>query len=765
MELDLKQQKQIMDLVILLLEGEASGEDLQQLKDILDASSEARDYYLKALMAAECIRKIDWGALNFESEYAQYETINAQMWNALSLEEKTAPNVEIRDISEESAGKKVLTETRTARPSVSKVSLFSLLLSSAALIFVIAYGTIVSMKRGVEVATLTDSLQARWAEPTMSIPKDGRLSTEQRFVLINGFAAVKTDQGVELTFEAPAEFKMMSNGDLQLKSGQVYARVAPQGFGFTVSTPNSKIIDLGTEFGVRAEAAGSSDVYVFKGKVQLFAGPKEQAKTGRVVMENKAVRYDAASRRIDEIPFEERGFVRSIDSKTNTTWRGRTQIDLADIVGGGNGSGSGGRNMAISWDGGKLVPVREISPTSSVSQSYIPVHFSPFIDGVFVPTSSSKAVNLSSETAELNLDEFLKQDSNGLITLIVLRESSDDALSCWFRSKEGSDGDRSRMPFLSFPKGANGQSVIVATADGRGADTCIVNDVRNPSRRRYGASSLLPCRFIKNERMRMLYLRFDISGVKDVSGAVLNLCLDSGNRKRTLSVYGLKDGPSDFWDEETLHYDTAPGLKAASLGNYEFDETLCIRLGTLRTVDNRGVSKPIPVTSDGTLRWSAPEPLDQTAYAITNADGLPVPSAFDKRIPLRFAGRLCGEPDNPSILMHANAGITFDLDAIRKVYGPLKLFTALCGAASLDALEEVQEGDSPSASFYVLLDGEEVFSAVDLGPEDEPQAIEVRLTDQQHYLTLIAAQGTDRSIDNDLCLFVKPRIHIDNVIE
>ncbi len=389
MELDPKQRKQIMDLVILLLEGEASGEDFQKLKDLLDASSEARDYYLKALMAVECIRKIDWEALNFESEYAQYETINAQMWDALSLEEKTAPNVEIPVISREPAEEKVLTGTRTARPNISKLSLFSLLLSSAALIFVIAYGTIVSMKKGVEVATLTDSLEAGWAEPTMFIPKNGRLSTEQRFALTNGFAAVKTDQGVELTFEAPAEFKMMSNGDLQLKSGQVYARVSPQGFGFTVNTPNSKIIDLGTEFGVRAEAAGSSDVYVFKGKVQLFAGPKEQAKTGLVVMENKAVRYDAASRRIDEIPFEEQGFVRLIDSKTKITWRGVTQIDLADIVGGGNGFGNGKLLYGIHTGTGKsmLYDGSHNNLRFKATNAYHLCMEHPFVDGVFVPNS------------------------------------------------------------------------------------------------------------------------------------------------------------------------------------------------------------------------------------------------------------------------------------------------------------------------------------------------------------------------------------------
>jgi hypothetical protein len=378
---------QLTNLFVLSMDGTISEEQFRILTNILKTNTAAREFFYDFI--ASYIGLDQLGILSEQNE-EQENWSSQQIWDELLKIEKTAPEVEIPAAPKEPEEDKKPTENKKVHPKVSKFSVFSLVLSSAALIFVIAYGTIVSMKRGVEVATLTDSLQARWAEPTMSIPKDGRLSTEQRFVLINGFAAVKTDQGVELTFEAPAEFKMMSNGDLQLKSGRVYALVAPQGFGFTVSTLNSKIIDLGTEFGVRADAAGSSDVYVFKGKVQLFAGPKEQAKTGRVVMENKAVRYDAASRRIDEIPFEERGFVRSIDSKTNTTWRGRTQIDLADIVGGGNGFGSGHLGIGIDPGTGQATDI--MFSNRRATNEYRPVLSNPFIDGVFVPDGRSKQV-------------------------------------------------------------------------------------------------------------------------------------------------------------------------------------------------------------------------------------------------------------------------------------------------------------------------------------------------------------------------------------
>ena len=115
---------------------------------------------------------------------------------------------------------------------------------------------------------------------------------------------------------------------------------------------------------------------------------------------------------------------------------------------------------------------------------------------------------------------------------------------------------------------------------------------------------------------------------------------------------------------------------------------------------------------------------------------------------------------NQSILMHANAGITFDLAAFRQTYGPLISFTALCGLSPSDR----SETGNHNASFYVLLDGKEVLSFKNLMPQDDPKEIHVDLPSQNRYLTLITTQGSDGTIDNDLCVFMKPRIHIEKVM-
>jgi len=272
----------------------------------------------------------------------------------------------------------------------------------------------------------------------------------------------------------------------------------------------------------------------------------------------------------------------------------------------------------------------------------------------------------------------------------------------------------------------------------------------------------MSCRHRKgeNQRIRIIYLRFDITDIKgDLTEAVLGLYLNSGNRNRDLSVYGLKDGPADNWDEATITFNTAPGLLPAELGNYHLDENAFDSLGTFHIVDNRISTDPIQVTADKTGLWNAPNTKCQTAYIISNAE-----SYLDKNNSVcnfTLDNIVFGTDRNPSIFMHANAGITFDLDAIRRVYGPVSIesFSAICGI-SKSYSAETGKAAQPSASFYVLLNGQEVFSAVDMSPEDTPQSIDIKLNRQARYLTLVATQGTDNSVVNDICLFAKPTLKL-----
>ena len=156
-------------------------------------------------------------------------------------------------------------------------------------------------------------------------------------------------------------------------------------------------------------------------------------------------------------------------------------------------------------------------------------------------------------------------------------------------------------------------------------------------------------------------------------------------------MYGLKDGPADMWDEDTICYNNAPGLLEAKLGDLALDNEQIVKLGTFGVINNRVMVPPIPIDSQSENMWSPPSTLFMSKGHIFNRSG-----STDERgkfVPARsYSSKL-----KQSIYVHANAGVTFDLDAVRAENGQVTIesFNAACGVCGL----------SSSVSFYVLIDG------------------------------------------------------------
>ncbi len=71
--------------------------------------------------------------------------------------------------------------------------------------------------------------------------------------------------------EGPAEFILKSKDRVDLKYGTAWFQVPEGAQGFTVSTQNMEVVDLGTEFGVliREEEGHRDQVHVIKGLVEV----------------------------------------------------------------------------------------------------------------------------------------------------------------------------------------------------------------------------------------------------------------------------------------------------------------------------------------------------------------------------------------------------------------------------------------------------------------------------------------------------------------
>ncbi|MCM8525054.1 MAG: FecR family protein [Lentisphaeraceae bacterium] len=91
------------------------------------------------------------------------------------------------------------------------------------------------------------------------------------YKLLKGMIELAMRNDVDLAIEAPAYFSIDSNKRISLKSGKLSANVGEAGRGFEVITPDGKIIDLGTRFGVSVSEKGNSEAHVFEGKINVIA--------------------------------------------------------------------------------------------------------------------------------------------------------------------------------------------------------------------------------------------------------------------------------------------------------------------------------------------------------------------------------------------------------------------------------------------------------------------------------------------------------------
>ncbi|MBP7948125.1 MAG: FecR domain-containing protein [Verrucomicrobiales bacterium] len=109
------------------------------------------------------------------------------------------------------------------------------------------------------------------------------------FALHSGQITLRLENGVLLDVSAPANLEIESAMSVRLISGKVTADVGARGKGFTIATPQTRVVDLGTVFGVEAADGGHTDVVVFSGAVELHEdAPVETLTRGQAVRVSKA---------------------------------------------------------------------------------------------------------------------------------------------------------------------------------------------------------------------------------------------------------------------------------------------------------------------------------------------------------------------------------------------------------------------------------------------------------------------------------------------
>ena len=353
-----KDFKEVNELIELAIEGSISSEQSQRLNDWIISDPAIRRHYCEYIQLSVCIERLS--ANISATEMSEYDMIfDQELWNQLAREEQTAPELEIPlEQSQDELIQKVVYPPKEKR-KLSKFSIF-MLLNAAAIVLFFIFLRLTPPKGGIEVATLTDGINANWANVAEPMEKGTRLTTgNEPLLLREGYIELLFDNRTQVTVEGPAEFRVLTDDRLCLNYGKAYMKVPKEAIGFSVYTQNAKIIDMGTEFGVLAEVGGNTQLHVLKGKTMLMTRG-----AGKVNME---VGEGTAKIISDDIG------------------------EISDIVGGGNGLGTGIIDMGINPISG-MPSKAVVNHNGAVTNEYHPVPSNPYIDGVFVPNGRTKQI-------------------------------------------------------------------------------------------------------------------------------------------------------------------------------------------------------------------------------------------------------------------------------------------------------------------------------------------------------------------------------------
>jgi hypothetical protein len=162
------------------------------------------------------------------------------------------------------------------------------------------------------IAWLVNAQDCTWSDPGLT----GTLQAGTVLKIERGLAEFHFQCGARIILEGPSELQLLSSRSARLVSGKLTASVPAEAVGFEVLSPHGKVVDLGTEFGVRSDN-GLTEVYVFKGKVEAqavtgdpLAGSSTAAPTVNL-MEHQAAQMTSGTIRSIE-PSADGQFVRTI---------------------------------------------------------------------------------------------------------------------------------------------------------------------------------------------------------------------------------------------------------------------------------------------------------------------------------------------------------------------------------------------------------------------------------------------------------------------
>ena len=352
------------ELLQRLLDDQIEPEEMERLQKAMRQDPRAREYYVDSLFTCGVIRR----SSQVTGELSESDLIQA------------------------------ISDSQTQGGSRGIGRLFYAI-AAILILGVLAFVSLSLFRHGAQgpaIGTLAGAYEAQWEGAR---PRPGKPLHLGAYNLREGLAKMELGQGTSLLLEAPCQIELRSAEEVTLRGGRLATTVPPQARGFRVRTRTALITDLGTEFGVFAKSDGSTEAHVLKGHISVAPDPDRAARPAPLVVnEGLAVAVDPNGRTIrGGLAARADLFVLLLQLPSSSQPSGPAgRVNLADLVGGGEGRGTGTLDQGIDLGTGQAFssPVTAIRETRQ--GAFQPTPQLHGINGVFIPGGASGPLVISS---------------------------------------------------------------------------------------------------------------------------------------------------------------------------------------------------------------------------------------------------------------------------------------------------------------------------------------------------------------------------------
>ncbi|MFC1761921.1 NPCBM/NEW2 domain-containing protein [Planctomycetota bacterium] len=367
-----------------LVQGDISNEDLMELEGAMADDLEILDYCLEYLIITA---GLEWVGREKEDHGTDHIVKTLQKVHKQSL--------------------------RKARPQLVTWT------ARFAAMVVLGLGVAFLVQRGLQqpqvqkLTAIVNERAAKWDDPVLSAGAGTPIGLGEKH-LLQGLAEVRMASGAQLILKGPCRFSMEGANLMRLVRGVVTAKVPQEARGFTIRTQFVNIVDLGTEFGIIAKGDGSIETHVISGEIELQRAPgAPPVVVGRSFPEGLAVTVDNVIGVKAVGGANEMRFVRELPSQGTGAIPGQ-RFDLADVVGIGNGYGTGTLGCGINPNDGAALHSPVLTGSAPPQAGYGFLLNWRYVDGVFVPNGDRKDNAVTSTLDFPNCPQTLGSAKQGI---------------------------------------------------------------------------------------------------------------------------------------------------------------------------------------------------------------------------------------------------------------------------------------------------------------------------------------------------------------